>query len=159
MTYPGLGRPLIPLMVPQPLKNALLLPLSFRSQPPFLIPMVYEYYENTGNKTFLQMVLNDLDTEFNFWQTNRSVVVNINGTDHTVYQYNTPSNVPRPESYKEDLATAKNLTSNAARKQLFRVRKKIIKWKIHFFRTSRVLLNQGGTLALAGLETILICRQ
>uniref|UniRef100_A0A914E6P1 Trehalase n=1 Tax=Acrobeloides nanus TaxID=290746 RepID=A0A914E6P1_9BILA len=91
-----------------------------RSQPPFLIPMVYEYYENTGNKTFLQMVLNDLDTEFNFWQTNRSVVVNINGTDHTVYRYNTPSNVPRPESYKEDLATAKNFTSNAARKQLWR---------------------------------------
>ncbi|GMT33330.1 hypothetical protein PFISCL1PPCAC_24627 [Pristionchus fissidentatus] len=89
-----------------------------RSQPPLLTAMVYEYYEVTRNKTFLQEMLPLLEKEFEFWRSERSVDVEIGGINHTVFQYRTAANVPRPESYREDVSIANIFPSNG-RKQLF----------------------------------------
>lgn len=134
------------------MSKKLLQPSIFRSQPPFLIPMVYQYYEATGNKTFLQQVYQDLDKEFQFWQLNRSVTVTINATNYTVYRYDTPSNVPRPESYKEDIFTAKNLTTEAEKRELWHVWGQKVGCKSDF-RTLPVLQNRDWISVHDGLLT------
>ncbi|VIO94258.1 Uncharacterized protein BM_BM1535 [Brugia malayi] len=78
-----------------------------RSQPPFLIPMVYEYYEATKDTEFIRNNFKYLVKEFEFWIKNRSLIVrDKNGKNHTVYQYRTITNVPRPESYLVDAEAA-----------------------------------------------------
>ncbi|VDM19656.1 unnamed protein product [Wuchereria bancrofti] len=78
-----------------------------RSQPPFLIPMVYEYYEATKDTEFIRNNFKYLVKEFEFWIKNRSLIVrDKNGKNHTVYQYRTVTNVPRPESYLVDAEAA-----------------------------------------------------
>ncbi|KAM3719218.1 Trehalase [Dirofilaria immitis] len=75
-----------------------------RSQPPFLIPMVYEYYEATKDIRFIKENFKYLVEEFEFWAKNRSLITKDKyGKNHTVYQYRTISNVPRPESYRVDV--------------------------------------------------------
>lgn len=86
--------------------------------------MVYEYYENTGDLDFVKEVLSVLDDEFQFWHNNRTIGFQINGQEYEAYQYNTPSNVPRPESYGKDMLTAGNLTDKVDRRRLFKVGKK-----------------------------------
>uniref|UniRef100_A0A1I7YU36 Trehalase n=1 Tax=Steinernema glaseri TaxID=37863 RepID=A0A1I7YU36_9BILA len=81
-----------------------------RSQPPMLIPMVYEYYEATNDKDFLREILPSLEKELDFWHKNRSYTMTIKGTNVTVFQYRTNSNVPRPESFKEDVRTAQTIS-------------------------------------------------
>lgn len=44
-----------------------------RSQPPFLLPMAYEYYEATNDVKFIEDNYEYLMREFDFWQVNRSV--------------------------------------------------------------------------------------
>uniref|UniRef100_A0A0N5AKP9 Trehalase n=1 Tax=Syphacia muris TaxID=451379 RepID=A0A0N5AKP9_9BILA len=83
-----------------------------RSQPPMLIPMVYEYYESTQDIAFVRSILPTLRKEFNFWQQHRmmtevKLIVKI-------YQYRTNSNVPRPESFREDIATARDDIASTA---------------------------------------------
>uniref|UniRef100_A0A0M3KCT4 Trehalase n=1 Tax=Anisakis simplex TaxID=6269 RepID=A0A0M3KCT4_ANISI len=79
-----------------------------RSQPPFLTGMVYEYFESTQDRDFLKQMLPILEKEFDFWQTQRTVNVTMKDRrQYTVYQYRTPSNVPRPESYREDTISAR----------------------------------------------------
>lgn len=81
-----------------------------RSQPPFLIPMAYEYYEATKDVQFIDKNYAYLVQEFNFWMTNRSLTVTgQDGKSYTVYQYRTPSNVPRPESFRTDVEAAVNI--------------------------------------------------
>ncbi|EFO20256.2 trehalase [Loa loa] len=77
-----------------------------RSQPPFLIPMVYEYYKVTKDTKFIKENFNYLVKEFEFWIKNRSLIVQKYGQNFTVYQYRTVSNVPRPESYRVDVEAA-----------------------------------------------------
>uniref|UniRef100_A0A0M3JQS4 Trehalase n=1 Tax=Anisakis simplex TaxID=6269 RepID=A0A0M3JQS4_ANISI len=85
-----------------------------RSQPPFLSSMVYEYFEKTHDIDFLRDILPALAKEFHFWQTNRTVsVIGLNQSNYTVYRYRTNSNVPRPESYREDITVAKQLPAEA----------------------------------------------
>lgn len=38
-----------------------------RSQPPMLIPMVYEYYKETRDLKFILNIITDLHKEFKFW--------------------------------------------------------------------------------------------
>eukprot|EP00731_Ephydatia_muelleri_P027457 Em0019g330a len=87
---------------------------TLRSQPPLLTQMVHLYYSQTNNVTFLQNMLPRLDKEYSFWMTNRTV--DIRG--HLLNQYSSPTNGPRPESYREDMATA-SLVSKALQPQLF----------------------------------------
>ncbi|VDK51757.1 unnamed protein product [Cylicostephanus goldi] len=68
--------------------------------------MVYEYYEVTKDKDFITKMIPILEKELNFWNTNRMTTVEINGETHAVYQYNSRSNMPRPEAYTQDLKKA-----------------------------------------------------
>ncbi|VDM24130.1 unnamed protein product [Toxocara canis] len=88
-----------------------------RSQPPMLTATVYEYYEQTKDVDFLKSILPTLMKEFEFWNDKRSV--NVTGQDgqiYKVYQYRTETNVPRPESFREDLKNAMKLPSSARQK-------------------------------------------
>ncbi|CAI4222428.1 unnamed protein product [Auanema sp. JU1783] len=75
-----------------------------RSQPPLLIPMVYDYYLATGNLDFMLEILPTLEREYNFWVDKRSTnVLDEEGNiKYPYYQYKTKQVVPRPESYRED---------------------------------------------------------
>ncbi|KAM3722808.1 Trehalase [Dirofilaria immitis] len=78
-----------------------------RSQPPFLIPMVYEYYEATRDAKFIKENFNHLVKEYEFWVQKRAVKIkDKNGYEHSAYQYRTTSNVPRPESFLVDVEDA-----------------------------------------------------
>ncbi|KAK0422621.1 hypothetical protein QR680_007677 [Steinernema hermaphroditum] len=88
-----------------------------RSQPPLLSPMVYEYFEATRDADFVKSILPTLEKELNFWDTHRTATVSVNGTNYKVYQYRTDSNVPRPESYREDAEFTKQLTKEADKRK------------------------------------------
>ncbi|KAK6050817.1 alpha,alpha-trehalase [Cooperia oncophora] len=66
-----------------------------RSQPPLFIPMVYEYYLATRDKNFLREMLPVMEKELQFWQKNRTVALEVDGESTMMYQYRTPSTVPR----------------------------------------------------------------
>ncbi|KAL3846756.1 hypothetical protein ACJMK2_017717 [Sinanodonta woodiana] len=78
---------------------------TMRSQPPFLIPMVYEYFQTTNDVKFLQDNIQYLEDEYEFWQRNRTVSISRNGKTHQLNHYASLANRPRPESYKEDNIT------------------------------------------------------
>ncbi|KAK0413908.1 hypothetical protein QR680_007052 [Steinernema hermaphroditum] len=84
-----------------------------RSQPPMLIPMVYEYYEATNDKNFLREILPVLEKELDFWHKNRTLDMSIKGRNVTVFRYRTNSNVPRPEAYMSDVNRAQAIPEDA----------------------------------------------
>lgn len=71
-----------------------------RSQPPMLIPMVDELIKTTKNYTWLKENLKTLEKEFDFWMTQRTVDVELEGVNYTLCRYNEQSSGPRPESYR-----------------------------------------------------------
>ncbi|KAH1030103.1 hypothetical protein HUJ05_003228 [Dendroctonus ponderosae] len=77
-----------------------------RSQPPLLIPMVNMYYEFTRDATFIQQNLPTLEKEFDYWMTNHSKVVHLDGKNYTLAVYGDRSQGPRPESYSEDVESS-----------------------------------------------------
>lgn len=79
-----------------------------RSQPPVLALMVQAYVEYTNDTSILERALPTLELEHEFWNTNRTVEVDINGTTYTLNRYAVENNQPRPESYIEDYHTATN---------------------------------------------------
>uniref|UniRef100_A0A3Q1H841 Trehalase n=1 Tax=Acanthochromis polyacanthus TaxID=80966 RepID=A0A3Q1H841_9TELE len=81
-----------------------------RSQPPFLTLMVESYYQTTVNKDFLRAALPVLEKEYRFWMTNRSVAIRLNGMMHMLNRYHVEADLPRPESYTDDLELAEGLT-------------------------------------------------
>uniref|UniRef100_A0A3B5LGQ9 Trehalase n=1 Tax=Xiphophorus couchianus TaxID=32473 RepID=A0A3B5LGQ9_9TELE len=85
-----------------------------RSQPPFLPLMVESYYGATGNHGALPA----LETEYRFWMQNRSVTVTVAGSEHVLNRFNVEADLPRPESYTDDLELAEGL-SDEARRLLF----------------------------------------
>uniref|UniRef100_H2Z8Q7 Trehalase n=1 Tax=Ciona savignyi TaxID=51511 RepID=H2Z8Q7_CIOSA len=82
-----------------------------RSQPPFLIAMVKDYFESTGDIGFLKLALPTLEKEYKFWVSHRSIQVN----GYTLNYYGSEVNQPRPESYREDKNAIKNLNPDDAR--------------------------------------------
>lgn len=84
-----------------------------RSQPPLYISMVEEYFDATQDLQFITDNIPFMETEFNFWLTNRTLKVN----GFTLGAYGDHTLGPRPESYREDIATAANFAS-AADKQI-----------------------------------------
>ncbi|EFP05449.1 CRE-TRE-3 protein [Caenorhabditis remanei] len=90
-----------------------------RSQPPLLSAMVYELYEATNDKDFIAELLPTLLKELNFWNEKRTVKVNLNGKEFEVYQYKTPSNVPRPESYRVDTVNSAKLANGMDKQQFY----------------------------------------
>ncbi|VDK45633.1 unnamed protein product [Anisakis simplex] len=84
--------------------NAGNIQLSRRSQPPLFTQMLADYYQATGNETFLSECLPLVDAELSWWLANRSVVVSTDSSQHyTMFQYRAASNCPRPENYLVDL--------------------------------------------------------
>ncbi|CAG0905938.1 unnamed protein product, partial [Darwinula stevensoni] len=81
-----------------------------RSQPPFLCLMAKKYYDHTGDFDFIKRNLDLLDREFKFWEENRLVEVKKDTNTHYVYRYIVNVTGPRPESYKEDVATVGGLS-------------------------------------------------
>ncbi len=74
-----------------------------------LIPMLYEYFEATRDARFMAEMLPVVELELNFWRQNRSRNVALNGREYNVFQYLTPTNTPRPESFREDMTVAQRL--------------------------------------------------
>ncbi|TMS34048.1 hypothetical protein L596_001708 [Steinernema carpocapsae] len=91
-----------------------------RSQPPMLTPMVYEYFEATRDTDFVRSILPTLEKELQFWDAHRKVNLTMNGKDYEVYQYRSDSNVPRPESYREDVEVVKQFTKEADKRHVWR---------------------------------------
>ncbi|KAF2010941.1 glycoside hydrolase family 37 protein [Aaosphaeria arxii CBS 175.79] len=81
-----------------------------RSQPPLLAQMVRVYVEYTQNTTLLERALPLLEKEHEFWVQNRTVVIEVGGTNYSLNNYEVDNNQPRPESYREDYETATNGT-------------------------------------------------
>lgn len=71
-----------------------------RSQPPMLLPMVYEYLRHTKDYKWLEANLWLLEKEFDFWMTKRTVEVEKDGITYTLARYYEESSGPRPESYR-----------------------------------------------------------
>uniref|UniRef100_A0AC35TYJ2 Trehalase n=1 Tax=Rhabditophanes sp. KR3021 TaxID=114890 RepID=A0AC35TYJ2_9BILA len=92
-----------------------------RSQPPFLIQMVYDYVIATGDEQFIYQVMSALDKEFTFWVNYRSKYWKSGDGSHKIryFQYMVKSSIPRPEAYREDMALASNLTSHSQKENLF----------------------------------------
>ncbi|XP_063587711.1 trehalase-like [Penaeus indicus] len=91
-----------------------------RSQPPYLIPMVKLYMDQTNDLEFLRTHIDQLVEEFEFWENERSVEVQgRSGRTYKVAQYRAEVGEPRPESYREDYELAHNLRSEEAKEQLY----------------------------------------
>nr|XP_002131782.1 trehalase isoform X1 [Ciona intestinalis] len=88
-----------------------------RSQPPYLIAMVKEYVEATGDKEFLNLALPTLEKEYYFWMNHRNIEIN----GHMLNYYASDVNTPRPESYREDSDVIKDLSPEDANSLLSHV--------------------------------------
>ncbi|XP_014241434.1 trehalase [Cimex lectularius] len=80
-----------------------------RSQPPLFIPMVETYFATTKDLTFIKEHIGEMEKEFDFWMTNRTVRFEKDGVVYKMATYNDFSDGPRPESYKEDYNLAKSI--------------------------------------------------
>ncbi|PIK34518.1 hypothetical protein BSL78_28656, partial [Apostichopus japonicus] len=87
-----------------------------RSQPPYFIPTVMEFYKSTEDRAFLAEMLPIMEQEYTFWMSERTVEVYDENTDanYTLNQYNVRMGMPRPESYREDRVTADGLLEDDA---------------------------------------------
>lgn len=84
-----------------------------RSQPPFLIPIVELYLNNTGDEDYVKSILDDLEKEYTFWRENRNVEVEVSSEKYNLSIYAANMDTPRPESYYEDFHTAQAIPENA----------------------------------------------
>ncbi|KAI1421063.1 Six-hairpin glycosidase-like protein [Xylaria sp. FL1777] len=79
-----------------------------RSQPPVLTQMVKTYVDYTNDTSILDRALPLLIKEHNFWMTNRTIQLIVDGCTHSLAHYAVLNSEPRPESYSEDWVTANN---------------------------------------------------
>ncbi|XP_070547492.1 trehalase-like isoform X2 [Ptychodera flava] len=86
-----------------------------RSQPALLIPMVKRYLDVTGDTEFVESILPSLEKEYHFWMDNRTVTID----GHSLSQYNVWMGMPRPESYREDVETASEVTDPDEKAQVY----------------------------------------
>ncbi|KAL3125943.1 hypothetical protein niasHT_009472 [Heterodera trifolii] len=90
-----------------------------RSQPPFLTFMVNDYFAETGDTEYLKTILPVLEKELQFWRSKRSVQVNVKERLRTFYQYRAESNVPRPESFCQDVDLVKDIPNLEEKKRIW----------------------------------------
>lgn len=86
-----------------------------RSQPPLFTSMAYAYFKQTRNVTWLRQHIATLDKELNYFVSNQSLYA----CGHLLFRYDAPSYGPRPESYREDYATAAYLPEESSKDQLY----------------------------------------
>ncbi|MFH4982066.1 hypothetical protein AB6A40_008775, partial [Gnathostoma spinigerum] len=94
----------------------------YRSQPPLLTAMLYDYYLATGDLDFVQEVLPSLEKEYTFWleQRGASFAGDKGEDDHfQFFQYRAEMKMPRPESYREDKELVKDLPTQAEKNRLW----------------------------------------
>ncbi|KDO18672.1 trehalase [Saprolegnia parasitica CBS 223.65] len=94
-----------------------------RSQPPLLSDMVRIIWEATKDDAFLKQALPLLEKEYAFWMatgaaSHRVEVTAADGTTHVLNRYFSAGTEPRPESFREDMETAK-LVPEASRAGLY----------------------------------------
>ncbi|XP_029342378.1 trehalase-like [Acyrthosiphon pisum] len=92
---------------------------SKRSQPPMIIPMMKSYVDATNDRQFLNDNINVLEIEFQYWITKHNVTINKNGKNYTLAVYKDYTTGPRPESFREDITLAENLTTNVEKENLY----------------------------------------
>ncbi|XP_034478463.1 trehalase [Drosophila innubila] len=84
-----------------------------RSQPPLLVPMVKTYVEMTKDQKYAVQVLPILEMEMDNFLKNHAVQVK----GRTMYQYRDKSSGPRPEAYREDVASASGFVTDAEKEE------------------------------------------
>ncbi|KZT70791.1 glycoside hydrolase family 37 protein [Daedalea quercina L-15889] len=79
-----------------------------RSQPPMFTRMVADYVAATNDTGILTRAIPSIETELQWWVSNRSVEVTSPYTNqiYTMYHYSVNNSAPRPESYIDDYTTA-----------------------------------------------------
>lgn len=87
--------------------------------------MIYEFYEALDDESaleFLKEMLPFLEKEMDFWYNRRRIEIKNTKKEEYFepYIYESESDEPRPESLREDLETAKNL-SYFVQKNIYRV--------------------------------------
>jgi alpha,alpha-trehalase len=82
-----------------------------RSQPPLLSEMIRFYYDNTGDVELLKYALPLLEREYNYWMSSHAVKLD---GGFTLNRFYTDAKHPRPESYKEDVHSAQDMTEKQA---------------------------------------------
>lgn len=90
-----------------------------RSQPPFLIPMVRLLMDDSYDEQFLRTHIHSMDKEFDYWMTNHTVDVEHDGHKYKMMRYNSMSQGPRPESYKEDVDVARHFEKYEDKEELY----------------------------------------
>ena len=104
-----------------------------RSQPPYFSLMVMTFYEYCmksdelsveQKEQYRRFVLDEalvyMKQEYVFWMKKRSVKVKHNGSNFSMNIYYSDSDKPRPESYFEDLHTAKSCANDQEKSKMFR---------------------------------------
>ncbi|XP_044253277.1 trehalase-like isoform X2 [Tribolium madens] len=91
-----------------------------RSQPPLLSIMVGEYLKVTNDTEWLRKNIDILDKELQYFLENKLTTVIKNGIKYSLAHYVANSDTPRPESYFEDIKSAKILKSEEARAELWK---------------------------------------
>ncbi|VDM91675.1 unnamed protein product [Onchocerca ochengi] len=90
-----------------------------RIQPPFFIPMVYEYHTTTADDEFLLSIMDSMEAEFAFWKKYRTRTISKNNKNYTIFQYNSPVNTPRAEAYLSDFLVVESVPE-VKRRQIWR---------------------------------------
>lgn len=110
-----------------------------RSQPPLLPMMMNAYCVHMGTNEFAHQNVDTLAEEFNFFYNNYGVQVK----GHTLFKYGYPSSGPRPESYREDVETAKVYNNTADREMMYGELKAAAESGMDF--SSRWFISDSGT--------------
>ncbi|PAV91678.1 hypothetical protein WR25_23156 [Diploscapter pachys] len=88
-----------------------------RSQPPLLTWCVYEYYKATHDLEFVAKLLPTLRKELAFFQANRSIT--LDGWIGPLFRFAVATVTPRPESYREDVESARHLATDEEKRVLW----------------------------------------
>lgn len=88
---------------------------QFRSQPPLFLKMVDEYVKKSNDMSFVRRHFKLLEQEIVFWEKDRTISVHHEGKRYKMFRYFCCSPGPRPESYREDVATAEQDPTSEAK--------------------------------------------
>lgn len=91
-----------------------------RSQPPMLTFMAKNYFEASGNLTWLRTNINYLSHEVKFWVRERMKRIQVGNRYYDIAFYICNSDGPRPESYREDIATASVIADQKKKQKLYK---------------------------------------
>ncbi|XP_050540084.1 trehalase-like [Daktulosphaira vitifoliae] len=112
-----------------------------RSQPPMLILMVLNYYQDTKDFKYVKSILPELEIELKFWLENRMTTFLKNGKSYRMARYYAPSKGPRPEFYREDYIAAQTFQNEKDKDEFFLNIKSATESGWNFFKRWHTQLN------------------